>query len=137
MVVASGHSALYFDRKLSTRVNSDSGDFGVNFQPNPEDRLGTRNAEHDDNKVSMDNNNESAIYNSGGDAGRFALNTGFEFGLKVDPGLLSDLSLFEVPIIDISMQYRKFLMWSFFLSPNLAAAKCLSTTVTQVPSSIP
>ncbi|KAJ3454894.1 hypothetical protein MRS44_013494 [Fusarium solani] len=94
--------ALYFERKLSTRVNSDSGDFGANFQPNPEDRLDTRNAEHDDNKVSMDNNNESAIYNSGGDAGRFALNTDFEFGLKVDPGLLSDLSLFEVPIIDLT-----------------------------------
>ena len=70
MVGASGHSALYFDRKLSTRVNSDSGDFGVNFQPNPEDRLGTKNAKRDDNKVSMDNNNENVIYNSGGDAGR-------------------------------------------------------------------
>ncbi|KAH8661191.1 hypothetical protein BGZ61DRAFT_564258 [Ilyonectria robusta] len=65
---ASGHSAPYFDGKLSTRVISDFGGFNVNIRPNPEDKLGTRNVECGDNKVAMDNDN--TIYNSGGSGGR-------------------------------------------------------------------
>ncbi|KAJ3453409.1 hypothetical protein MRS44_017656 [Fusarium solani] len=65
---ASEHSAPYFDGKLSTRVKLDFGGFGLKFPLNLEDNLGTRNAERDDNKVSMDN--DHAIYNSRGDGGR-------------------------------------------------------------------
>ncbi|KAM6506546.1 hypothetical protein FSOLCH5_013520 [Fusarium solani] len=97
---ASGHSAPYVDGKLSTRVKLDFGGFGLKFPLNLEDKLGTRNAERDDNKVSMDN--DHAIYNSRGDGGRFARSTYFKSGPTVDPGLFAALRLFEVPIFDRS-----------------------------------
>ncbi|KAJ4218816.1 hypothetical protein NW757_014587 [Fusarium falciforme] len=70
--------------------------FNVNFPLNPEDKLGTKNAERDDNKVSMDNH--KVIYNSGDDGGRLELSTDLKFGLKLSLGLFSDLRLFEVEL---------------------------------------
>ncbi|KAL6355112.1 hypothetical protein LRP88_11529 [Fusarium phalaenopsidis] len=97
---ASGHSAPYVDGKLSTCVKLDFGGFGLKFPLNLEDKLGTKNAKRDDNKVSMDNNH--AIYNSRGDGGRFARSTYFKSGLTVDPVLFAALHLFEVTIFDRS-----------------------------------
>lgn len=78
---ASGHSAPYFDGRLSTRVISDFGGFNVNIRPNSEDKLGTRNVECEDNNVAMDNDN--TIYNSGDSGCRFVLSSYFIFGLQV------------------------------------------------------
>ena len=67
--------------------------------PNPENGLGSRNVERDDNKVSM--NNDNVICNYGGHDGKFALGTYFKLGLVVELGLFDDLRLFEVPVTDV------------------------------------
>ncbi|KAJ4176103.1 hypothetical protein NW759_017564 [Fusarium solani] len=95
-----GHTLQQTDKTWMTfqptRIKSDFGGFNVNFPPNPEDKLGTKNAERDDNKVSMDNH--KVTYNSGDDGGRFELSTDLKFGLKLSLGLFSDLRLFEVEL---------------------------------------
>ncbi|KAH6974060.1 hypothetical protein EDB80DRAFT_869397 [Ilyonectria destructans] len=106
---AASPSAPYFDGKLSIRMKSGFGDFNVSFLPNPEDKLGTRNVERDDNRVSVDNHN---------------------FGLKVSLGLFSDLRLFEVDTVDVDVDgLQHFMEWTFFPSPCLAPATCPNTTV--------
>ncbi|KAH6867367.1 hypothetical protein B0T10DRAFT_572385 [Thelonectria olida] len=126
-------SAPYFDGKLSTRIKSDFGGFNVNFPPNPSDRLGTRNVDRENNRVSMGNDN--VIYNSGSAGGRFALSTWLGFGLKIDLGLFSDRRHFEIPIIDVCPPHSEpgtLTKWTFFPSPSLTPETCLNTSVSTI-----
>ncbi|RSL51633.1 hypothetical protein CEP51_015172 [Fusarium floridanum] len=123
-------SAPYFDGKLSTRIKSDFGGFNVNFPPNQSDKLGTRNVDRESNRVSMGNDN--IIHNSGGAGGRFVLGAFLSFGLKIDLGLFSDRRHLNIPIIDMSMDYRTVTEWSFFPSPDFTPETCLNTSVSTI-----
>ncbi|KAI8659036.1 Chitinase [Fusarium keratoplasticum] len=132
---AGSDSAPYFDGKLSTRIKSDFGGFNVNFPPNPSDKLGTRNVARESNMVWLGNDN--IIHNSGGAGGRFALGAFLSFGVKIDLGLFKDRCHRNIPIIDMSMDYRTVTEWSFFRSPDFTPETCLNTSVSWVPYTRP
>ncbi|KAH6953855.1 hypothetical protein BKA56DRAFT_625507 [Ilyonectria sp. MPI-CAGE-AT-0026] len=130
----SGASAPYFDGKLSTRIKSDFGGIDVNFPPNPEDKLGTRNVQRDNNRIALDNSN--VIYNSGGSGGKLAMSTFFVFGIKIGLSLFGEKRRIEIPLIDMTMNYRTLTEWKFYPSPGFAPETCLTTSVSYIPISM-
>ncbi|KAM0553403.1 hypothetical protein ACHAPJ_007417 [Fusarium lateritium] len=123
----SSDSGPYFDGKLTAAVKIDYGGFDVNYPPKPDDKRGDRNTNRKRNVISQAKDN--VVYSSSRAGGRHMFQAIHTFGMAVKLGMFSERRLVEIPVADISMEYKTFTEFRFFPSPSGTPETCVDTWV--------